>query len=166
MARQLLLFENCENNICALLAKAAHTAGFQTREVNAVDPCLEAVRTAPPDVVLMITNNIREKCVFDVAEAIRSAHPQCGFVFLAGSETDGRESFLAAGYMFHVRAIPLPLPELILKRWILRWGLLSFLRRGNCQRKGSAWRRKLSWNKYALHLRVWGRSRLDSRSRT
>jgi hypothetical protein len=61
----------------------------------------------------MITNNIHEKCAFDVAEAIRSAHPKCGFVFLAGSETDGRESFLAAGYVFHVREIPLPLPELM-----------------------------------------------------
>jgi hypothetical protein len=61
----------------------------------------------------MITNNFREKCAFDVAEAIRSAHPQCGFVFLAGSETDGRERLLAAGYMFHVREIPLPMSELM-----------------------------------------------------
>jgi hypothetical protein len=112
MARKLLLFENFENNICTPLAEALK-ARFQTQEVNTVDACLQAVRTAPPDAVLMITNNIRERCAFDVAEAIRSAHPQCGFVFLAGSETDGRESFLAAGYMFHVREIPLPMSELM-----------------------------------------------------
>jgi CheY-like chemotaxis protein len=112
MARQLLLFENFENNICAPLAQALR-AGFQTQEVNTVDHCLEAVRRSPPDAVLMITNNIREKCAFEVAEAIRSAHPQCGFVFLAGSEMDRRESFLAAGYMFHVREIPLPMSELM-----------------------------------------------------
>ena len=46
-------------------------------------------------------------------ETIRSAHPKCGFVFLAGSDTDGRESFLAAGYMFHIREIPLPMSELM-----------------------------------------------------
>jgi len=113
MARQLLLFENHEHNICALLAKAARNAGFQTQEVNTLDLCLEAVRTSPPDGVLMITNNIREKCAFEVAEAIRSAHPKCGFVFLSGSYMDGRESFLAAGYMFRVREIPLPMPDLM-----------------------------------------------------
>ena len=113
MARQLLLFENHEHNICVFLAKAAQNAGFQTQEVSTVDACLEVVGTSPPDAVLMITNNIREECAFDVAEAIRSAHPKCGFVFLAGNETDGRESFLAAGYMFRVREIPLPLPELM-----------------------------------------------------
>src|SRR6266700_6280583 len=113
MALQLLLFENVEKNICAILAEADQKAGFQTQEVNTVDACLEAVRTSPPDAVLMITNNIREECAFDVAEAIRSAHPQCGFVFLAGSETDRRESFLSAGYMFHVREIPLPMSELM-----------------------------------------------------
>jgi DNA-binding NtrC family response regulator len=113
MARQLLLFENHEDNICTLLAKSARKVGFQAQEVNTVDLCLEAVRTSPPDAVLMITNNIREKCAFDVAVAIRSAHPKCGFVFLAGNETGGRESFLAAGYVFHVREIPLPLAELM-----------------------------------------------------
>jgi hypothetical protein len=51
----------------------------------------------------MITNNVREECAFDAAEAIRFVHPKCGFVFLAGNETDGRERFLAAGYLFHVR---------------------------------------------------------------
>jgi len=112
MARKLLLFENFDNNICASLAEALK-AGFQTQEVNTVEACLEAVSTSPPDAVLMITNNIREKCAFDVAEAIRSAHPQCGFIFLAGSETDGRESFLSAGYMFHVREIPLSMSELM-----------------------------------------------------
>jgi len=113
MARQLLLFENFEHNICTLLADAIQNAGFQTREVNTIDECLEAVRRSPPDAVLMVTNNIREKCAFDVAEAIRSAHPQCGFIFLAGSEMDGREGFLAAGYKFHVREIPLPMSVLI-----------------------------------------------------
>src|SRR5258706_5602633 len=113
MTRHLLLFENHQHNICAFLAKAAQHMGFQTQEVNTVDACLEAVHTSPPDAVLMITNNIRERCAFDVAETIRSAHPKCGFVFLAGSDTDGRESFLAAGYMFHIRAIPLPMSELM-----------------------------------------------------
>lgn len=113
MARQLLLFENHEHNVCAIVAKAARRMGFQTQEVSTVDRCLEAVRSLPPDAVLMITNNIREKCAFDVAEAIRSAHPTCGFVFLAGNEIDGRESFLAAGYRFHVHAIPLALSELM-----------------------------------------------------
>jgi DNA-binding NtrC family response regulator len=107
------MFENHKNNICACLAKAIEAAGFRTQEVSTVDACLEAVRTSPPDAVLMITNNIREKCAFDVAEAIRSTHPKCGFVFLAGNETAGREGFLAAGYMFHVREIPLPLSELM-----------------------------------------------------
>ena len=113
MARQLLLFENFEHNICALPADAIQNARFQTREVNTIDECLEAVRRSPPDAVLMVTNNIREKCAFDVAEAIRSAHPQCGFIFLAGSEMDWREGFLAAGYKFHVREIPLPMSVLI-----------------------------------------------------
>ena len=113
MARQLLLFENHVHNVSAVVAKAARKKGFQTQEVSTVDRCLEAVRTLSPDAVLMVTNNVREKCAFDIAEAIRSAHPICGFVFLAGHETDGRESFLAAGYMFHVRAIPLPFSELI-----------------------------------------------------
>jgi len=113
MAKQLLLFENHEHNVCAIVAKAARRMGFQTQEASTVDTCLAAVRTLRPDAVLMITNNIREKCAFDVAKAIRSAHPTCGFVFLAGNETDGRESFLAAGYMFHVRAIPLPMSELM-----------------------------------------------------
>jgi len=113
LAKRLLLFENYKDNICAVLAKAAQEAGFQTHEVNTADLCLKAVRTLPPDAVLMITNNIRDMCAFDVAEAIRSAHPKCGFVFLAGCETDGRERFLAAGYMFHVREMPLPWSELM-----------------------------------------------------
>jgi hypothetical protein len=49
---------------------------------------------------LMITNNMREKCAFEVAEAIRSAHPKCGFVFLAGCQTYGRESFRAEDIFF------------------------------------------------------------------
>jgi DNA-binding NtrC family response regulator len=110
---QLLLFENCANNICALLAEAAQRAGLQTQEVNTVDKCLDAVRRSPPDAILIVTNNIREERAFDIAEAIRSAQPPCGFIFLAGSETDRREGFLGAGYMFHVREIPLPMSVLI-----------------------------------------------------
>ena len=111
MARQLLLFEDFENNLCAALAEALK-ARFQTQEVNTVDLCLEAIRTSPPDAVLMITNNIRERSAFDVAEAIRSMHPKCGFVFLAGSETDERKRFLIAGYKFQIREMPLPMSEL------------------------------------------------------
>jgi DNA-binding NtrC family response regulator len=113
MATQILLFEDCENNICAHLTDAARRAGFQAQQVNTVDACLEAVRTSPPDAVLMITNNIREKCAFEVAELIRSIHPRCGFVFLAGSEMDGREKYLSIGYRFDIRDIPLPLSELM-----------------------------------------------------
>ena len=113
MARQLLLFENHVHNVCAIVAKAARRMGFQTQEVSTVDRCLEAVRTLPPDAVLMVTNNIREKCAFDVAEAIRSRTQHAVSSSWQGNETDGRESFLAAGYMFHVRAIPLPLSELM-----------------------------------------------------
>jgi DNA-binding NtrC family response regulator len=113
MARQLLLFENHEHNICAFLAEAAREAGFQTQEVSTVDACLKAIRSSTPGAVLMITNNILERCAFGVAEAIRSVHPKCGFVFLTGDLWDGRESYLAAGYMFHVREIPLPLSELM-----------------------------------------------------
>lgn len=113
MARQLLLFEDFENNICAPLTQVARNTGFQAQEVNTVDSCLEAVRASPPDAVLMITNNIRKKCAFEVAEAIRSIHPTCGFVFLSGSEMDGRETFLSAGYKFQVREIPIRLSELM-----------------------------------------------------
>jgi CheY-like chemotaxis protein len=113
MAVRLLLFEEFKFNICAFLAKVARANGFQTQEVSSVEACLEAVRTSRPDVVLMITNNISARCAFDLAEAIRSAHPKCGFVFLAGSVTEGQERYLAAGYVFHVREIPLPLPELM-----------------------------------------------------
>lgn len=59
-ARKLLLFEDFENNLCAPLTEAALRMGFQAQEVNTVDACLEAVRTSPPDAVLMITNNVRE----------------------------------------------------------------------------------------------------------
>lgn len=113
MARQLLLFENFDNNICAALAMVIQKAGFQTREVNTADACLIAVRAAPPYAVLMITNNIHDRSAFEVAHAIRSIHTTCGFVFLAGSEADGRESFLFAGYRFHVLDIPCSVPELI-----------------------------------------------------
>src|SRR5581483_3226266 len=106
MANRLLLFEEYENNICASMAKVAKSMGFETQEVNTVERCLEAVTASPPDAVLMITNNIHKKCAFDVAAAIRSAHPKCGFVFVAGCEMDGREGFLAVGYIFRVLALP------------------------------------------------------------
>jgi len=113
MARHLLLFEDFGNNICAALAKSAQKMGFQSQEVNTAETCLEAVGAVPPDAVLMITNNIQRTCAFDVAEAIRARHPRCGFVFLAGHEMDGRASFLAAGYKFHVRDIPVRMSEVM-----------------------------------------------------
>jgi DNA-binding response OmpR family regulator len=107
LPRKLLLFECFEENICDSLAGFFQKAGFQTQLVSSVGACMGAVRTSPPDVVLMITNNIREECAFALAEAIRAVQPKCGFVFfLAGDEEDGRESFLAAGYKFNIRAIP------------------------------------------------------------
>lgn len=113
MARRLLLFENFANNICAPLTEAARSVGLIAQEVNTVDACLESVRISRPEAVLMIANNIREKCAFDVAESIRSVHPTCGFVFLSGSEMDGRGTFLSAGYKFQVREIPIRLSELM-----------------------------------------------------
>jgi DNA-binding NtrC family response regulator len=113
LPRKLLLFECFEENICDSLAGFFQKAGFQTQLVSSVDACMEAVRTLPPDAVLMITNNIREKRAFVLAEAIRTVQPKCGFVFLAGNEEDGRESFLAAGYKFNVRPIPTSAGDLI-----------------------------------------------------
>jgi DNA-binding NtrC family response regulator len=113
LPHRLLLFECCDFNICEFLAPMFQKAGFQVHLVSSVAACMEAVRTAPPDVVLMITNNIRGKRAFEVAEAIRAVRPKCGFVFLAGSEEDGRECFLAAEYKFNVRAIPMSARELI-----------------------------------------------------
>jgi DNA-binding response OmpR family regulator len=113
MARRLLLFEDCGDNICAWLTKGLRNYGFDAHEVNTAEACLEVVRTFSPEAVLMITNNIHTRCPFDVAEAIRSVHPNCGFVFLAGSDGDERKKFRAAGYVFHIREIPLPIPELL-----------------------------------------------------
>jgi hypothetical protein len=73
---------------------------------------LEAVRTDPPNAVFMITNNIREHGAFEMAKAIRAQHRKCGFVFVAGSDTDGRERFLAAGYRFCVHVLPAPMKQL------------------------------------------------------
>lgn len=113
LPHRLLLFECFDFNICEFLAPIFQKAGFQTHVVSSGAACMEAVRTAPPDVVLMITNNIRDKRAFAVAEAIRAVHPKCGFVFLAGNETDRREDFLAAGYKFNVLAIPMSARELV-----------------------------------------------------
>jgi hypothetical protein len=113
MARKLLLFESLENNICSWLSGGFRNLGFETRVVSTVDACLEAVRTSPPDAVLMLTNNVRDNRAFEVAEAIRSVHPRCGFVFLAGCDSDGREGFLAAGYRFRVHYTPPPKGELV-----------------------------------------------------
>ena len=113
MARKLLLFESWENGICTWLSSGFRNIGFQTRFVSTVDACLEAVRTEPPNAVLMLTNNVRDNRAFEVAEAIRSVHPRCGFVFLAGCNLDGRESFLAAGYKFRVHYTPPPKGKLV-----------------------------------------------------
>jgi len=110
---KVLLFEGFKNNILDNLAPGFRNAGFETHLVYSVDECLQSVRTVKPDVVLMITNNIQEKRAFAAAEAIRSLHPTCGFVFLAGSEEDGREGFLAAGYKFKVHETPITYKELM-----------------------------------------------------
>jgi hypothetical protein len=112
-APKLLLFEEFEINIWHALAPGFQKAGFQTHLVSSVDGCVRGVRTVPPDVVLMITNNIHEECAFAVAVAIRALHPKCSFVFVAGNPEDGRGSFLAAGYKFNVHSIPAPMRDLI-----------------------------------------------------
>jgi DNA-binding response OmpR family regulator len=109
----LLLFEDFEDNICAALAPGFQKAGFQTHLVTSVEDCFKFVRIESPEVVLMITNNIRGTSPFAVADTIRDLHPKCGFLFLAGSEEDGRERFFAAGYKFQVRSIPMSGRELI-----------------------------------------------------
>ena len=113
MARRLLLFENFEGNICQKLGGVFQTSGFETELATTSAGCMEAVRNRATDVVLMITNNIHNPPAFELAEAIRTLQPNCGFVFLAGSEQDGREPFLTAGYEFRVYPIPLPIPELV-----------------------------------------------------
>ena len=113
MARQLLLVENFEDNICQALARVFRAAGFEAELATTLAGCMDAVRTTAVDAVLMITNNIRNPPAFEVAAAIRALQPNCGFVFLAGSEHDGREPFLTAGYKFRVYPCPLPLPELL-----------------------------------------------------
>jgi len=112
MSRRLLLFENPEDNICQMLAGFLQRSGYATELATTLAGCLEAVAARTTDVVLMITNNIHTPSAFEVAEAIRSERSNCGFVFLAGSDCDGREPFLAAGYEFRVHPIPLPIPEL------------------------------------------------------
>jgi len=112
MSRRLLLLENPEDNICQVLASVLQRSGYATELATTLASCLETVRARPTDVVLMITNNIHTPSAFEVAEAIRAERSNCGFVFLAGSDCDGREPFLAAGYEFRVHSIPLPIPEL------------------------------------------------------
>jgi hypothetical protein len=102
-----------ESNILDVLAKYFEKAGFGTHLVTTVATCLDAVLASPPAVVVMLTNNILEKPAFEVAEAIRISHPRCGFVSLAGSDINRRERFLAEGYKFRIRFIPIPLPELL-----------------------------------------------------
>lgn len=50
LPRKLLLFESYEKNICDFLAGMFQKAGFQTQVVSSVDACMEAVRTASPDI--------------------------------------------------------------------------------------------------------------------
>jgi DNA-binding NtrC family response regulator len=111
--KRLLLVENYEDNVCQILAGVFQTSGFETELATTLAGCVDAVRTRSIDMVLMITNNIHNPDAFDVADAIRALHPNCGFVFLAGTEPDGREPFLTAGYQFRVYPIPLPTPELL-----------------------------------------------------
>jgi DNA-binding response OmpR family regulator len=112
MAKRLLLVENYEDNICQMLAGVFQRSGFETELPTTLAGCLEAVRRRSPDAVLMITNNLHNPSAFEIAEAIRSLQPTCGFVFLAGSEQDGRDGFLTAGYRFSVHWTPIPIPEL------------------------------------------------------
>jgi hypothetical protein len=113
MATRVILFESFEKNICAALDPHFQKSGFETQLETDVDVCLESVRKAPPEVVVMVTNNVTDQGAFRLAEAIRLVHPTCGFVFLSGNDVDGRESYLAAGYEFRVRDIPCPLAELM-----------------------------------------------------
>ena len=111
--RKLLLFESLKDNICEALAPTFQRAGFQCQVVTTVCACMEVVRRWTPDAVLMVTNNMWEEPAFEVARAIRAIHPECGFVFIAGSEEEGRQDFLSAGYKFNVHSIPMPIRELI-----------------------------------------------------
>jgi DNA-binding NtrC family response regulator len=113
MAKRLLLIENHADNICQILANILQTSGFQTELATTLASCMDAARSRSIDVALMITNNIHNPPAFEVAVAIRTLQPNCGFVFLAGSDQDGREPFLAAGYEFRVHACPIPMPELL-----------------------------------------------------
>jgi DNA-binding NtrC family response regulator len=113
MAGRLLLLENDEDNICQMLAGVFQASGFETKLATTLAGCMEAVRARSTNVVLMITNNIHDPPAFEIAEAIRSLQPNCGFVFLAGSDKDGREPFLTASYEFHVYPCPIPIPELL-----------------------------------------------------
>jgi DNA-binding NtrC family response regulator len=110
--RKLLLFESLKDNLCEALDPIFQRAGFQCQVVSTVSACIEAVRRWSPDAVLMITNNMWEEPAFQVAETIRSVHPKCGFVFVAGGEEEGRQKFVSAGYKFRVHLIPMAIREL------------------------------------------------------
>jgi DNA-binding NtrC family response regulator len=110
--RKLMLFESFEHNICERLASMFESAGFRTQQVSTVRACLDAVQMWIPDAVLIITNNMTEEPAFEVAKAIRAIHPNCGFVFVAGGEEQGRQKFVSAGYKFRVQLIPMPFREL------------------------------------------------------
>ena len=111
--RKLLLFESLKKNLCEALDPIFQKAGIPTQVVATVHACMEVVRGWSPDAVLIITNNMWEEPAFEVAKAIRAIHPQCGFIFIAGSEEEGRQKFLSAGYKFNVHWIPMPIRELI-----------------------------------------------------
>jgi hypothetical protein len=78
MAARVILFESFEKNICAALDPHFQKSGFETQLETDVDVCLESVRKAPPGVVVMVTNNVRDQGAFRLAEAIRLVHPTCG----------------------------------------------------------------------------------------
>jgi len=113
MAKRVLLFESLTENVCAFLAPLFEKHGFHTQLETDYETCLEAVRLTPPDVVLAITNNVKDARAFELAEAIRLVHPKCGFVFLFGSDGDGRDKFLTSGYKFQLHPIPMLIPELM-----------------------------------------------------
>ena len=113
MIRRVLLVENDEDNICQVLARILQGSGHEADLATTLAGCMDAVRTRSTNVVLMITNNIHNPPAFEIAEAIRTLQPNCGFVFLAGSDQDGREPFLAMGYEFRLYPFPMPIPELL-----------------------------------------------------
>lgn len=113
MARQVLIFDDSPDEAIreVFVAMCKH-GGFEPREASAADDYLAAVRSSPPDPVLMLTNNIVKTSAYTIVEAIRAIHPRCGFVFLSGSSYRSGEEFLAAGYKFHLLPYPISFAEL------------------------------------------------------